>query len=1153
LDKKSEAAIDSRTGSILLAGKEGGICWQLKLGEHPREEPSREAHPRGEHSGPQEPELILVIVAHCPEKPLLHWGVAYTPPWASAYEKCPSGWVLPPPIIRPPETVDCRDGLAVQTPMIEAGESGLFSITITIPTSLNIRQILFVLYFPQSHTWDNNQQQDYIIPLPARSDIPLLLTLAASQQGEAPLIQSILGRILAHESRKHWEMGMRLEFIGHLLDEFEPTESVLSLLEIYLQYAAQGHLPWRRHYDRQTYILAPKILRLAEKISELLLAWRPRFLPIWRRMLGNLPSSGRNLQDIGLAIRLKILECKDHQIRIIYDPFVSDFHQKLHNASGPEDVAICRAYLAFLDSGGDINQFYQSLWQAGLAKEERLDNGQKVFIPLLDLYGDCRSIRHLPTYDAQKAQATRKVFDELLTLLEKFFGGMEVEEAIVLVKPQADSDLWQKLQNLLALKEKQKAHGSSPPAFFEAICSLAELRLELRSRILHSSLTSDDLRKFLHLDLALGNYAKALAASLLNALSSTDSLDRSHHHLIESLFSCFDLLDLLILHLSADAPPEAEIPLIQQHLRQWLERGKRCGIKQQTQKEESAEDWYLEGKAILARLGHVIQTQARSRIALYQPKAELLGRLLEISPKVWQTFSEESLRHDWLFYLSRLLTLARHTLRQIAGWSATEVLVPGRVQGKVARLDELSSLPSSSLLGEAPLILLLEHLRGDEDIPEGIAAMISRIARDRLSHFGIRAREQGVVWICLEEEADYQKLKQYEGAWIELLADEDQIQVTTIDPPSPLAHPAAGKVKSRGFSLPVVSRAGALTLVYPEQYELSTVGPKAYQLRLLRERLCGQVQVPDSIAVPFGVFELLLQANPKASSEYRKITDSLARGEESVAAADSSQLGKQLEALRKLIESLDISQDYCLRLRQAVQERLGPNVPLILRSSSNAEDLESYSAAGLYESYPGVHLEELPRFLKKVWASQWSLRAVTNRLRAGIPHQDVHLAVLIQELILADYAFVVHTHYPLASAGSQALSESRDQLYIELVQGLGESLVGGSEGQGYQLLYERSSGELKRIGFATKGWRWVIGADGLPVRVVSDYSNDLLCLEKDKWAPLIRQVALISIMIEAAWGNQPQDIEGVIKDGKIFIVQTRPQQIFKATDIIHKP
>ncbi len=49
------------------------------------------------------------------------------------------------------------------------------------------------------------------------------------------------------------------------------------------------------------------------------------------------------------------------------------------------------------------------------------------------------------------------------------------------------------------------------------------------------------------------------------------------------------------------------------------------------------------------------------------------------------------------------------------------------------------------------------------------------------------------------------------------------------------------------------------------------------------------------------------------------------------------------------------------------------------------------------------------------------------------------MAVLIQQVVEADYAYVIHTANPLTG--------NRDELYAEVVLGLGETLVGNYPGR----------------------------------------------------------------------------------------------------------
>ena len=45
--------------------------------------------------------------------------------------------------------------------------------------------------------------------------------------------------------------------------------------------------------------------------------------------------------------------------------WMEDWHQKLHNNTTPDDVAICEAFIAFLKSNGDNGAYWSVLSDAG--------------------------------------------------------------------------------------------------------------------------------------------------------------------------------------------------------------------------------------------------------------------------------------------------------------------------------------------------------------------------------------------------------------------------------------------------------------------------------------------------------------------------------------------------------------------------------------------------------------------------------------------------------------------------------------------------------------------------------------------------------------------------------------------------------------------
>ena len=184
------------------------------------------------------------------------------------------------------------------------------------------------------------------------------------------------------------------------------------------------------------------------------------------------------------------------------------------------------------------------------------------------------------------------------------------------------------------------------------------------------------------------------------------------------------------------------------------------------------------------------------------------------------------------------------------------------------------------------------------------------------------------------------------------------------------------------------------------------------------------------------------------------------------------------------------------------------------------------------------------------------------------------MSVLVQPVVDADYAFVIHTVNPS--------SNDKRELYAEVVMGLGEALVGNYPGRalafsvkkataaqvksGKKYIANGSSPQI--LGFPSKSVMLKIprstiifrsdsnGEDlegyagaGLYESVTmdkekqlhADYSMDPLVWDTAFQQELLTKIAEAGVAIEAALDGVPQDIEGVVKDGEIYVVQTRPQ------------
>ena len=138
--------------------------------------------------------------------------------------------------------------------------------------------------------------------------------------------------------------------------------------------------------------------------------------------------------------------------------------------------------------------------------------------------------------------------------------------------------------------------------------------------------------------------------------------------------------------------------------------------------------------------------------------------------------------------------------------------------------------------------------------------------------------------------------------------------------------------------------------------------------------------------------------------------------------------------IRERIESAELGAELLAEVRRAYLE-LG-NIPVAVRSSATAEDMADASFAGQYDTVLDVQGEEpLIHAIKTCWASVFNDRAVEYRNAAGVPHHDVAMAVVVQELVAATISGVAFTRHP---------TQDKPVMLFEACRGLGEGLVSGA-------------------------------------------------------------------------------------------------------------
>jgi rifampicin phosphotransferase len=171
-----------------------------------------------------------------------------------------------------------------------------------------------------------------------------------------------------------------------------------------------------------------------------------------------------------------------------------------------------------------------------------------------------------------------------------------------------------------------------------------------------------------------------------------------------------------------------------------------------------------------------------------------------------------------------------------------------------------------------------------------------------------------------------------------------------------------------------------------------SVGAKAAQVGLLGG--IDGIRTPPSFALPFSTYVEHL----KAAGLDREIEAMLADPE---FARHAGVRAQRLARLREAICAQPVAPDVLNALVERLRS-IADSGRAILRSSTNAEDLEGFNGAGLYESIAlpaDPTPDQVADALRGVWASVWLQRAYEERDWYRIEHRSVAMAVLVQRFV----------------------------------------------------------------------------------------------------------------------------------------------------------
>ena len=1000
--------------------------------------------------------------------------------WACIFEGSDE-WCLPPDgAVLPDGTNDSGDGKASRTPF---GGDGKLVLSFPPGVGEDIERVVGIVV-RNNADWLHADVGDLAVPLKTPSSSGVLKALSVA---EKPGSGSLFERFCRINDK--------------LSESQQAGPAGAAAIFAVMRLSAIRQLPWYAGGNYQGKDMAhmqevvARRMALASKTAEDGMARQ-----FYRATLATLPRGGGNGDDIRLGILQLMREngIKEGHRPGIEDPFIAQWHQKLHSNTTVDDIYICEAYLHFLHTG-NWDDFWTHLYDNhGLTREDlaSMKAGWRT-------EGILGPGNHLP---------------QLINPMKHFYwilrithGGGNMDSAMDFARGNMPEDVQYEIDDMLANRDEPWVPNKI---------------VELRERLSGTWRYGDDCnRDVVLLDIAMEKFFRNKIEGLSVAGMTPDERLGQLEFTIRNVMVGQDF-DRMAAAFEFFRKVNGD-----------------CGLQRWGPEWSKVMDAALEGVS-LAMEHHMDQM-----CELSQYPADVIGMQAECDESYILNFGEEVVRGHSMFAVSKMLGETRPTVRQAAGRSPWDIAAMGKPEislhaGKVTvvSLEDIQGMDYSA----DPVVVLSARLGGLEDIPPGVTAVITASPVDLLSHIAIRARQTGVLLAAMPDPGGWADLmtKNGEGVKIDVVGEELVVSASELGvaAAASVAGPPTGQY-IEGLALTPKKDCDDW-VVGPEKYAEGIVGGKSSSLSalgfsttlstfgLMSETMkVGELRVPSSSALPFNAFERALLADEAT-------LEKVALAAAAVSAADDS-------------GDADLRRDALEVLRDVVKFQL--KMPAELAAPLAAAAASYGGACSADDVYAAV---------KKVWASKWNERAYLSRKACGVDEEELHMATLLMEVVPAEFAFVLHTANPLNGDQTEVFGEvcvglgealvgnepgsalsfvaKKAPGFPATVRNLPSKQVSHHPPEGAPTIIARSDSNGEDLeGFAGAGLYDSVTVAPTVERVVN-YAENWLVWDEARRTALMAKLAELAVAIEVEM-KAPQDIEGCVVGDDIYVLQSRNQ------------
>jgi hypothetical protein len=389
---------------------------------------------------------------------------------------------------------------------------------------------------------------------------------------------------------------------------------------------------------------------------------------------------------------------------------------------------------------------------------------------------------------------------------------------------------------------------------------------------------------------------------------------------------------------------------------------------------------------------------------------------------------------------------------------------PGWGIGRLVQLAA-SEVPAAYLDGTLrPDDILLLSDPAPAELPF-VAGVLTLEPSTPNSHSAILARSYGVPFAYLRRDEAAAKARDLVGKQVVVSTDFElgsgDCRVRLIDVDS-LSAAERGEIEALAVPPPIVitPKRAAGTFTLPTEgllpADIDRVGGKAAHFGVLSAGSPDFVPTP-AFAITFDAWDTFMD-QPAPDGAAGTLRDEIARRLEPFAwPADLRALGSALEGVVDLIRDAEVPADMQDAVGDAL-EGFDPMRRIRFRSSTNVEDSETFTGAGLYDSATGCLADDLDadaagpslcnpeetgergvfRAIKRVYSSFYAQNAYFQRLRRGVNEAEVGMGVLVH--------YSVPDPTELANGVATLTVHSAEARQVELVTQLGAVSVTNPDG-----------------------------------------------------------------------------------------------------------